>query len=140
MLCSFQSIAFILHLLNLVLNIFIFFFINYFFLECSCFKMLCWLLLQRKMNQPYIDIYPLPFWTSFQFRPPQSLSKAPCTMHVVPSLVCSIDPVRSALYLSQSQSPRSSYPTPFPLVIHAFVSYLCVCISALQIRSSIPFF
>ena len=44
------------------------------------------------------------------------------------------------MYMCQSQSPNSSHPTPFPLGIHTFVLYVCVSISALQIRSSIPFF
>ena len=39
----------------------------------------------------------------------------------------------------QSQSPSHHKP-PFPLGIHIFVLYVCVSISALQIRSSIPFF
>ena len=43
-------------------------------------------------------------------------------------------------YMYQSQTPGSSHPTPFPLDIHMFVLYLCVSVSALQMRSSIPLF
>ena len=42
----------------------------------------------------------------------------------------------SSVYMS---IPTSQYP-PFPTDIHMFVLYVCVSISALQIRSSIPFF
>ena len=45
----------------------------------------------------------------------------------------------SIVYISQFQSPNSSQPY-FPFGIHAFVLYICVFISALQIRSSMTFF
>ena len=31
------------------------------------------------------------------------------------------------MYMCQSQSPNSSHPTPFPLGIHTFVLYVCLC-------------
>ena len=40
--------------------------------------------------------------------------------------------------MCQPQSPNSSLS--FPLRVHTFVLYNCVSVSALQIRSSIPFF
>ena len=44
------------------------------------------------------------------------------------------------MYMCQFQSPNSSHPTYLPFGVHTFVLYVCVSISALQIRSSIPFF
>ena len=44
------------------------------------------------------------------------------------------------VYVHQSQCSNSSHLPPFSLGIHTFVLYVCVSISALQIRSSIPFF
>ena len=43
-------------------------------------------------------------------------------------------------YTGQCQSPNSAPSPPFPLGIYTFVLYVCVSISALQIRSPIPFF
>ena len=43
-------------------------------------------------------------------------------------------------YICQPQFPNSPHLSPFPLGIHTFILYIYVCISALQIRSSIPFF
>ena len=43
------------------------------------------------------------------------------------------------MYIGQSQSPNSSY-SPYPLDVHIFVLYVCVCISALPICSSVSLF
>ena len=42
------------------------------------------------------------------------------------------------LYINQFQSHNSSHPSRFPCV-YTFVLYVCVSISGLQIKSSIPF-
>ena len=44
------------------------------------------------------------------------------------------------VYIFQSQSHDSSHPPCFPLDIHTFDLYICVSISASQIRSSVLFF
>ena len=43
-------------------------------------------------------------------------------------------------YICQPQSPNSLHLSPFPLGIHTFILDIHVCISALQTRSSTPFF
>ena len=53
-------------LLKILLNLFSF------LLEYSCFIMMCYFLLYSKLNKLYVYIYPLFFWISFPFRPPQS--------------------------------------------------------------------
>ena len=45
---------------------------------------------------------------------------------------------KSYIYICQSQSPSSSSPIPSLVSFYTFVFYICVYISALQIRSSIP--
>ena len=45
----------------------------------------------------------------------------------------------SSGYLSVTVS-QFTLPLPYPLGVHAFVPSVCVFISALQIRSSVPFF
>ena len=59
---------------------------------------------------------------------------------VTSSRIYTILYVASAVYVYQSQAPKSSTTPPFPLNVHTFVLYVYVCISALQIGSSVPFF
>ena len=106
----------------------VFFKINFFF-EYSQF------LWYGKVNQLYIS--PL-FGISFPFRLPQSTEQGSLSFIVGShqlSILCTV----STVYISQSQSTNSSH-SPSLLGIHTFVLHVCVCLSALQIRSSIPFF
>ena len=69
--------------------------------------------------------------------PHRRLGRAPCARQSVLTGYF-IQSISSAYVLSLN---LSVLPTPLlPLDIHIFVLYVCVCVSALQIRSSIPFF
>ena len=98
--------------------------------------MLYQFLLYRTVNQPYTNTYPLLFWLSFPFRLPQSL-KFPVLytvcLHQL-SFINSVSSIHRSVPLSQTSH------LPFCLGIHTFVLYICVSISALQIRSSISIF
>ena len=61
-----------------------------------------------------------------------------CFIHSINS-VCVCVCVYIYICMCQSQTPNSSHPS-FPLSIHIFVLFVYVSTSALQIRSSIPFF
>ena len=94
---------------------------------------------QQSESTICIHISPL-FWFSFPFRSPQSTEQSSLS-YTVHSHQLSILYIVSIVYVCQSQSPNSSHPHPIsPLGVHTFVLYICVSISALQIRLSIPFF
>ena len=93
---------------------------------------------QQNESAIHIQISPH-FWTSLSFRLPQGIRQS-SLCYTVCSHQLSILYIVSTVYMCQSQSPNSSYPTPFLLGIHTFVLYIYVSISALQIRLSIPFF
>ena len=80
--------------------------------------------------------FPL-FWTPFEFRSPQSTEWGSLRYTVG-------SPRVPILYVDQQHGYVNPslpvLPTPRPLGVHIFVFYVCVSISALQIRSSIPFF
>ena len=59
--------------------------------------------------------------------------------YTVGALQLSILYIISIVYMCQSQSPYSFHIPLFSLSIHMFVLYIYVSISALQVRSSIPF-
>ena len=91
-----------------------------------------------KVIQLYIYIYPLFFQILFPYRPLQCIEQS-SLCYTVGSHQLSILYIVSVVYICQSQSPNSSHPTLSPLVsIHLFS--MSVSTSALQIRSSIPFF
>ena len=92
---------------------------------------------QQTESVIHIHIPPL-FWISFPFRSPQSIEQR-SLCYTVCSHQLSILYIVLIVYICQSQSPNSSYP-PFLLGMRMFVLYICVSISALQIRASIPFF
>ena len=93
-----------------------------------------------QQNESAIHIHrSSPFWVSLPFRTPQCI-KYSSLCYTVCSHQLSILYIVSIVCMCQSQYPNSSHPTPFPLGIHTFVLYICVSISALQIKSSIPFF
>ena len=63
--------------------------------------------------------------------------------HPVDSHSLSISYVVSLVYICQSESPDSPFPYSFPtpaLEVQTFVLYVCLSLSTLQIRSSMPFF
>ena len=92
---------------------------------------------QQSESAICIHIYPL-FWISFPFRSPQSTEQS-SLCYTVGSHQLSV--LYIVVYICQSQSPNSSHTSPFQtLGIHMFVLYVCVSTSALQIRSSTPFF
>ena len=64
--------------------------------------------------------------------------EVPVLYSMFPSVVYFILGINS-VYVS-IQSLSSSHPIPFPLGSHSFAVYICVSISALQIRLSIPLF
>ena len=75
------------------------------------------------------------FLISFPFRSPQNTESSSLYYTVGPH---QLSIVYIAVCICQSQSPI--HPTAsFPLGIHRFVHYVCVSISALQTRSSLPF-
>ena len=91
------------------------------------------------MNQSHVCIYP-PFWTFFPFRSPQCMSPSSlCYIAGSHQLSVLYILIVSIVYMCQFQSP-DSFHLPFPFGIHIFVLYVCVSISTLQIRLSIPFF
>ena len=106
-----------------------------FLLEYSCFTMLCqFLAVQQNESVIHIHISPL-FWISFPLRSPQSTEQS-SLCYTVGSHQLSILYIVSIVYISQSQSPNLSHPTPFLLGIHTFVLYVCVSISVNNIEQS----
>ena len=99
------------------------------------------LLLHSKVNQPCADR------PSFPWRFPSHLGHQ-CALSRLPELyskfqtvvyfIHNINSVFTSIPASQFLPPDSS--PPLPLGIHTFVLYICVSVSALQIRSSVPFF
>ena len=80
-----------------------------------------------------------PFWISFPFRSPQSISRVPVPysrFSLGIYFVRSIDSVCISIPVSQFIPPP---PFPPRFVVHTFALYVCISNSALQIRS-IPFF
>ena len=99
------------------------------------------LLATVQQSQSAICIHISPFLgISIPFRSPHSTEQSSLSYTVGFQQLPILDIV-SILYICQSQSPNSPDLTPpFPLGIHTSVLYVCVFISVLQIRSSIPFF
>ena len=89
---------------------------------------------QQNESARHIHLSP-PFWISLPCRTPQCIKQS-SLCYTLCSHQLSILYIVSILYMCQSQSPNSSHPTPFPLGIHTFVLYICVSISAWQMRSA----
>ena len=87
----------------------------------------------------YMYMYPLFFQIFFPFKSPQSAEQSSMCSTVGSHWWPTLHTV-SIVYLRQSQSPNLCHLYLSPLGIHVFVLYISVSISALQIRSSIPFF
>ena len=88
--------------------------------------MLCQLLLHSKMNQPSINIYPLPFGFSSHLGHPRALSEVPCAIKQFPSIIYFIHSINSVTYVS---IPISQFlpQQPFP-PWHPYICSLCLCL------------
>ena len=78
------------------------------------------------------------FWISLIFRSSHSIEEFPELHSRFSLLICLY--IVSIVYICQSKSPSTPQPAFRHLDVHTFVLYVCVFISALQIRSFIPFF
>ena len=88
------------------------------------------------MNRPYIYIRPLSLGLSPHPGHHSALSRAPCAIWQVLISRLVYRYCRWCMYVDPN---LSVLPTPsFPLVIHKFILYICISLSALQMRSSIP--
>ena len=98
--------------------------------------MLCQFLLYSKVkNQLYVYIQLLYFQTSFPLGHHRALNRVPC--HIQQVFISYLFYTQQCIYVD---SNLPIYPTPpFPLGIHKFVLYVCVCFSALQTSLSVPF-
>ena len=108
-----------------------------FLLEYGCFTMQCQPPLHSKMNQPYTYRYP----SLLDFPPIQVTTVHQVEFRVLygmfPSVVYfmhSISNVYVSIPVSQFLPPHS-FPPWYP-----YICSLCLCLYALQIRSSIPFY
>ena len=91
----------------------------------------------NKMNQPHVHIYPCFFGFPSHLRHHGALGRVPGALQQVLISYLSIDSIHS-VYMS---IPIPQFiPHSFPLGTHMFDLYVCVSISAMPIRSSIPFF
>ena len=84
-----------------------------------------------KLLSTHLHISPL-FWISFPFRSPQSFEEFSV---LYSKFSLAVYCIHNGVYMS-IRSPNSSH-CALPLVIQKFVLYVCVSMSALQIRSSI---
>ena len=115
----------------------------FFQLGYSCFTMLCWFLLYNEVNQPYIHVYSLPLDSPPSVPSPchplghhRASSWAPCAIQQIPT--SALFYTQQCVYVSVNLLIRC---TPFPaLCVDTSILYICVCIPALQIGSSVPFF
>ena len=97
--------------------------LNYFVLEYSRFAMLFQFLLQNKVDQLYVYIYPLFFVISFPFRSWKRIQQSTLCYTVVSHQLSAL---HILVYICQSQFSNSFHPLS-PLVIHTFVSlHLCL--------------
>ena len=88
----------------------------------------------------YTYIPSLGFQISFPFRSPQSTEQSSLCYTVALITYLFIHSIHSVHVSRRSQSPNSSHH-PAAFGVHTFFfSYVCVSISVLQIRSSVPFF
>ena len=106
-----------------------------FLLEYNCFTIVLFLL-YIKVNLPYVYIYPLFFGISSHLGHHIALSRVPCVIQQV--LISYLFYTQQCIYINFNL-PIHLLPLS-PLGIHMFVLYICVCISVLQIGSSVPFF
>ena len=122
------------------------------FVACFLFLFLFFIELQLLYNvvlvstvqqsESAIRIYVSPLLDFLPIRTPRSTVPGQYTgFSLVIYFIHSINSVCTYICICQSQSPNSSHsPFPDPLGVHMFVLYVCVSISVLHIRSSVPFF
>ena len=134
-LCLSSTYLFLNFITIVVLFNFLFSLFKKFLLEYSCFTMLCQFLLNSKVNQLYVYIYPLFFGFLSHLGHHRALSRVPCAIQQV---LISYLFIHSGVYMSV---PISQFipPPPSPLGIHTFVLYICVSISVLHIFQTFDF-
>ena len=102
----------------------------------NCFTVLCQFLLQSKVSQLYVCMHPL----FFTFPPHLSRHRAkPRVPWAVQSILIYFMHSINSVYMSIATSQLILSPTS-PFIVHMFVLYICVSMSALQIILSIAFF
>ena len=105
-----------------------------FLLRYSCFTMLCYFLLYSKVNQLYVYIYSLFFGFPFHLGHRRALSRVPCAIQQV--LISYLLYTQQCIYVNPNLPVHPTSPSL--LGVHAFVLYIFVSVSALQIGSSVP--
>ena len=95
--------------------------------------MVCSFLLYSKVNQLHVYIYPVFFGFSSCLDHHRALNSSLSYPQVFISYLF-IQSINS-VYMSNLNLPVYPIHPAFPLVIHTFVLYVCVSISALHIRS-----
>ena len=88
-----------------------------------------------QQSESAICLHMFPYFLDFFTISVITEHRVPCAIQQV-FMSYFIDPV----YICQFQSPSSSHQLPFHLGIHMFIPSVFVSISALQIRSPVPFF
>ena len=83
----------------------------------------------RTHISPFLDFLPIQVTTEHQVMFPMLYDRFSLAIYFI----------HSSVYMSIPIS-QFIHPPSFPLGIHIFVLYVCVSISAWQLRSSIPFF
>ena len=96
--------------------------------------MLCWLLLNRKVNHLYVSIYrTLCIFLHLVTR--EHGTEFPELYSRFSLVICF---VHSSVYICPFQSPTSAQPS-FPYLVSRHLSSMSMSLSVLQIKSSIPF-
>ena len=84
-------------------------------------------------------MHPLAFGLPSYSGHPSALSTVHCAIRYV-LIICFICNINMCQYVHVLILIAQFLPSPLPIGIYIFVTYVCTSISALQIRSSIPFF
>ena len=96
----------------------------FFFLEYSCFIILCQFILYSKVNQLYIHIFTLFFGFPSHLGHQTALSRVPCAIQQVLISYLFYIQYQQCIYVNTN---LPIYPTPTPrLGIHTFVPYVCL--------------
>ena len=115
------------------------FFIIFFFIEVQLlYNVALASTIQQNETAMHTNIEPS-FWISFLFRSPQGTGQG-FLSYKVGSHQLTILYIASIVHICQSQTPGSSHPSSLRPLVCICLSSMCVSISALQIRSSVPFF
>jgi len=107
-------------------------------LEYSCFTVSCFCC-TAKWISCVVYTYPLFNGLASQSGHHKAFSTVPCAIRSVLILICFLHSI-SSVYTSIPVSQVIPPVPPFALGVLTFVFYICVSVSALQMRLSIPFF